>query len=64
MYAAFMEDTSLAGLRNSRSRKRIHLIGADPARACATAVTAVIAGIAHALPAAGVLDLAEHEATS
>jgi pimeloyl-ACP methyl ester carboxylesterase len=52
MYAAFMEDTSWRGLRNFPQPERIHLIGADPGPGERDWVTAVIAGVAHALPAA------------
>jgi pimeloyl-ACP methyl ester carboxylesterase len=52
MYAAFMDDTSWRGLANFPRPERIHLIGADPARAERDWVTAVVAGAAAALPGA------------
>jgi pimeloyl-ACP methyl ester carboxylesterase len=52
MYAAFMEDTSWRALRNFPRPERIHLIGADPGPGERDWVTAVIAGVARALPAA------------
>jgi len=52
MYAAFMEDTSWRGLGNFPGAERIHLIGADPGPGERDWVTAIVEGIARALPQA------------
>jgi pimeloyl-ACP methyl ester carboxylesterase len=52
MYAAFTDDTSWRNLGQFPQPERIHLIGADPRPQDRDWVTAVVAGVARALPAA------------
>jgi pimeloyl-ACP methyl ester carboxylesterase len=52
MYAAFTDDTTWRNLGRFPHHERIHLIGADPASAERDWVTAVVAGVARALPGA------------